>query len=118
MLEIRLRTLVLPVWMQLADEKAATRLQDARRFREYERQVLDVFQYQVAYDQLSNSRPARPGPGQVCRDKADVRGSHFPAGLREHPGREIQRADLFRELCQQKRVFARAAADFHHGCVT
>src|SRR5262249_54301845 len=95
----------------LADDKTASHNQSARRLCENERNVLDVFEYQVADDQVERAVLNRPGPRQVGRPKTDIVVANLAFGLLEHPGRKIEPHHQIAELAQQPGILPRTTTD-------
>ena len=110
-LEPGLRPLILTERMKFANEKTPGVCQNARSFGKNEGQVLDVFQHQIADNEIERPLFTRPWSRDVGDDEMYMVGSQFRFGLMDHTFRKVEGADFFSDLSQQGCVLAGAAAD-------
>src|SRR5215216_5256537 len=82
--EASLLAIVLPEGMQLVDEEISIWLEHALRLAEYEIQVRNVFQHQVANDEVKELRLKIPGLTDVHQRKVDIVCLHFFLCLFDH----------------------------------
>lgn len=114
-LENRLRALVLAKRVELADEAPPTRHEDARCLGEDEMQVLDMFEDEVADDEVGGMPFHRPRLCEIGFDKSDFAGFHLLTSACEHAGGKVEGRDAVAKLYQESSVLACATADLDDG---
>src|SRR4026208_2190927 len=96
--------------MQLVDEKARFVLQDSRGFREDEGKVRDVFQNEIADNEIKLPVIAGPLTCNIRYRKSDILCAYILFGFLDHSLRKIKRVDAGSNLGEKRGVLSRSAS--------
>jgi hypothetical protein len=111
-LKTRLSAAVLPEGMKFADKEVSAWGEHSRSFGKDKLKTLDVFQHEVARNQIDRRIIDGPGFGEIGDPEVDFRRGQTMPGALEHRFGEIDSLNPLSYLCEQRCVLSSPTADF------